>query len=247
MSEAVNSLSTAIEKMYQSFILRDLLGFVLPGLISTFSLWYLLESNFSQNPFVKWVTENPSSSLVPDWVKIVAGIATTYLISWTLQSIHYGIIDFLFQIGRLFNNVNPEQLEQKKWGRVFWPIIGILVYMAKIAHFKTQSDETNKLPPSLISRGALSPDNAYKIYHVQLSDVVSRYPERLSALMLMTGNLAIAITLLLFALQLSGWYLASGAVIVLFLYLEYWRLWYTRNLQIQMHVETLRKVKGDFE
>ncbi len=244
MSEAVNSLSVALEKAYQSFILRDLLGFVLPGLISIVSLGYLLESNFSSNAFVTWL----NGILVADWVKTTALLATAYLTGWILQSVHYGIIDWLFQIGRFSHKIRAavEALEQSEWLRI-WPIVGILVYMAKIANFNTQSDETRKLPPSLITRGALSPDRAYKMYHVKLPDVVSRYPERLSVLMLMTGNLAIAGSLSLFALQPNWYYWVGGIIVVLFLYLEHWRLWYTRNLQVQMHVESLREVKGQFE
>lgn len=41
MKEIIDSLSSSLERLYQGFVLRDLLGFVLPGSIFLLSVWSL--------------------------------------------------------------------------------------------------------------------------------------------------------------------------------------------------------------
>jgi hypothetical protein len=102
MNEVVRSFAEAIEKMYRSFILRDLLGFILPGLIFLASLWFLV-GNPTQSPLCQSTTGSLHCltqilGAKPNVWQILALVGVSYLTGWVLQSVHFGIVDWIFQI-----------------------------------------------------------------------------------------------------------------------------------------------------
>lgn len=243
-----SSFSDAIEKIYQSFVLRDFLGFVLPGTLSLFAIGYLLTSSFP-NSF-GWLADIEQTIIQPpfNWLVIIGFLGLSYLTAWLFQSVHYGIVDFLFQLVRLGSLKQLRQLNEN-WYFFLWPVTAIFFYAKQVAKFNGQNDKSNKLSPSLITRGALSPDNA--LNEIAGEKIPPRmqdsllYTERVSALMIMTGNLAIAGLLLLFVIHQqfkSFWLTFICAVIIWLLYVEHWRLWYTRNLRHKIYVTASKTV-----
>jgi hypothetical protein len=262
MSEAIRSFTAAIEKMYQSFVMRDLLGFVLPGLIFLLSLWFLVGNpaqffycNSSTNRF-GCVMIGLGTMLTVWQVFILLGVS--YLAGWVLQCVHHSIADSLFQLmqGDKNGTVKPVETQAKDteksaesreggYKKIFvrlrstlsWPVMGIRFYVTEI-----RNGTQNAITTSLITKGALAPDIALKRVRGEkaLRRLQESYPytERLSALMLMTGNTAIASIPLLFAVRtVFGWWTLGGGIVCLLMYLEYWRIFCARNLRHELAVE----------
>jgi hypothetical protein len=107
------------------------------------------------------------------------------------------------------------------------------------------SDNQSDTPLSLITTGALNPDQ--KLKSLRGAKALSRvqesapYTERISALMLMTGNITIAgIPLLIVIVSKSAlrwWHTLIGIGILLLIYLEHWRLFYARNLRHSLAID----------
>lgn len=247
MSNAASSISEAIEKVYQSFVLRDLLGFVMPGSVSLLSLWYLVERPPCVR-FLHWLVNRFETA--PNVGQVLAFLGASYLTAWVLQSVHYGLVDWCFRIWRYSKVWQRDKRYRKLFYLLSWPVrvVGIWFYMEKVTRFNHRDKAQDAISPSieespsLITRGALAPDEALKRikgpkYPPRLSHSFS-YTERASVLMVMTGNLAIAGIPFLIALGVGGlgWWTLVGLPVLLLVYLEYWRLWYARNLRHQIYV-----------
>ena len=246
MARTVSSLSEAIEQVYQGFILRDLLGFVLPGSLSLLSLAYhLFRLWFPSLDFFhklkESVTEIVTATGAPIFglVVLAAFVGFSYVTAWILQSVHYGLVDWIFQFVR----------GDKRFRFRLWPLTGVFFYAGAVVQSSSEIDMKGELPlsPSMITRGALAPDQA--LMNIKGQDLPERmreassYTERISALMLMTGNTAIAGALLLSVvlrqenLGWNWWVFLIGSLVILFVYLEHWRLWYARNLRHRIYVD----------
>jgi len=234
MDKVIDSVSNAIEKIYQSFILRDLLGFVLPGAISLLSFSFLVIPHSGDN-FPGWLVVRLNIQRLTT-VQVILFFGFSYLASWILQSLHYGIVDWIHMVILVIR-------ERRNWERLLWIISGPIIFMRMINRSITFPNIVES--PTLITRGALSPDLALqripgREIPPRVRDSLS-YFERASALMLMTGNLALAGIIFLFALGQGefGWKAAWGIPVILFLYLEHRRLWYARNLRMEVYTSNL--------
>lgn len=228
MNDIIESLSGAIDKLYQGFVVRDFLGFVVPGSISLLSLWYIL-----RRPSPEQLLQQVDRLTNANTLQIVAFLGASYLTAWILQCVHYGIIDWLCSVG---------EPRKRWWQKVLWPVAGVKTYIASAQEILGDGNAAGKptlsKSHSMITRSALVPDvDLGKVRGADYPPRLARslaYFERASALTLMTGNIVPAGILLLFALDTGGlppWGILIGTVILLFVYLEYWRLWHARNLR----------------
>lgn len=250
MKDIINSLATAFERLYQGFVLRDLLGYVLPGSIFLLSIWSLIAPNL-KDTFCNQPQINPSSPLSPlecfsstlgaNWetMQIVAFLGGSYLIALILQSLHYGLADIVYQL-----------VDRKSFRRIIWPISGIWYYMKGISQPFDENKEVSTLSenPSLMSIGALAPDKA--LQKLKNENALSRfqeskaYTERLSVLQIVMGNTIVAGIpfLALLSKVLGGWTIL-GAIVLIFGYLEHWRLFYVRNLRHEILIEAANAIE----
>ncbi len=246
MGEAIRSFVEAIEKIYRSFVLRDLLGFVLPGMIFLLSLWFLFgtPSQFFNcpSPTDSFSCLTKGEGTVPTGWLVLVFLGVSYLAGWILQCIHHGIVDSIFHVNMQAGKL---ALLRSIVLCIFWFVIGIRSYARAI----TESTQ-NSTPVSLITTGALAPDLALK--GARGEKALKRfqesvpYTERLSALMLMTGNTVIAGIPLLFALRPAlGRWTWVGVPVLLLMYLEYWRLFYARNRRHEIAVEAASQENGN--
>jgi len=87
METFAGSLSNAIERIYQGFILRDLVGFTLPGAVSLLSLVHHFrfgqEEEFYLN--AEWFFDRLKESVSGN-LSIVIFILLSYLTAWILQT-----------------------------------------------------------------------------------------------------------------------------------------------------------------
>lgn len=256
MANTIEAISQAVERLYRGFVLRDLLGLVLPGAISLFSIWSLMNqfqdlaaSLRNLGNSVKHLAAEPVTYQV---IIAIFFLSVSYVIAWLLQAVHNSIIDAIFQLIRPVHqwaqsNQRVRHILAWPWlaplWLLFWPVIGLFYYMVEIS----KAFPSNGVPSptdtfSLVVRSALSPDHEYlntneeSKLSPEIRQQFARYPERISALMLMTGNLAIAGVLFLVAWR-PHW---LAYVAVLLVYLEYWRLLYTRNMQYTLHFRRQR-------
>ena len=239
MKDIVNSLSISLERLYQGFVLRDLLGYVLPGSIFLLSVWSLFAPG-AKNTFCYQPSTNPlecfSKTLGENWetMQIVAFLGGSYLIALILQSFHYGLVDIVHQI-----------ITRKR------PILGIRYYMKGISQPFDETREALKLSeiPSLMSIGALSPDKA--LQNLKSESALSRfheskaYSERISVLQIVMGNTVIAGIPFLALLSgvLGGW-TVLGAIVLIFGYLEHWRLFFVRNLRHEILIKAAQGIEN---
>lgn len=244
MKDIINSLSTSLERLYQGFVLRDLLGYVLPGSIFLLSVWSLFTPT-GKGTLCETVSSPLkcfSNTLGENWetMQIVAFLGGSYLVALILQSFHYGLVDIVYQIAT-----------QKR------PILGIKYYMKGISQSFDENKEVSKLReiPSVMSIGALAPDKALR--NLKSERAFSRfqeskaYSERISVLQIVIGNTVIAGIPFLFLLlkSLGPWtilstiFLASGVIVLIFGYLEHWRLFYVRNLRHEILIEAAKAIE----
>lgn len=225
MTEVVKVL----ERVYQGFFLRDTLGFAAPGSISLVSLWLIFDS---RNPLITSGVAGLWQGLSETW-RVIAFLVAAYLLAWTLQSLHYGILNLIAklpffdrkfsELGPLVDSMNAEEIEKR----------------------------LRQSP--IVTRGALEPDLV--LAKSMPEDVLKKelpYTERVSALFIMTGNLAIATFLLVLMLICTrndyNWLWAAGFLIPFFLYIKHWRLWKARNLQVAIYsVEFKKRVEREKE
>lgn len=241
MKEILDSLSTSLEKLYQGFVLRDLLGFVLPGSIFLLSIWCLMVPNgISPN------CNNNSLGCVSDvlskvnqnTITIVAFIGVSYLTALILQSVHYGLADLIYQ------KVTGNQFKLRIW-----------YFMKGISKPFDKNEDAPDLSeiPSLLSIGALAPEKA--LQNLTSEKALTRfqeskaYSERISVLQIVIGNSVLAGFPLLFllskSLDLDWWWTILGATILLFGYVEHWRLFYVRNLRIEILIKVANAIKQE--
>ncbi len=245
MSEAINSLADAIERLYRSFVLRDVVGYLLPGSVFISSAW-LLGSGQSDLP-------RYLANLLRDWMpsQLIAFLAASYLGGVLIQSVHYGIVDWVYQLQKKVYDFLQRDADSWPTKTIFWllktiflplrailwPVAGIFTYARQIIDVAKIDNPSLIDSPSLMTIGALALDAAPRSREeksLSKSGERDSYTERLSVLMLITSNLAIAsVPLLILAIKfdLHWCYPLGGALILLFLYLEHWRLLYARNLR----------------
>lgn len=234
MTEVVKLL----ERAYQGFVLRDVLGFLTPGAISLAVLWTMLDLDVKVK--FKQIVPNSLANLFGDgsttstWA-IILFLASAYLLGWTLQAAHFGVLSFLRLLTRIpflarFTNPNNSTLETFVGNGDVKGIENILRHS----------------PPA--TRVALELDliSAKSLTNELLQERIRDFPyiERISALIIMTGNLSIAITLLLIAMATRiafGWTALLLFVIPLFLYCEYWRLMKARSLLAAIYAVEFKK------
>jgi hypothetical protein len=228
MSDALNTLSTALDKLYRDFVLRDLLGFVFPGAIIIVSIWCLVArpDMCLQQCIAKLLEINPSV------VQVFVFLGISYTTAWVLQVVHYAFVDCAFLI-----------CKRKELRAPLCPLIWPLrVYVRSMDVSPERSIEALRSSPSLITRGALNPDVAIaRLGKAGIPETVRYslpYDERARVLAIMTANLAFASVFLVIVLvKKLGWWYAFGIIVSLFLYVEYWRLWYTVNLRRAIYVQ----------
>jgi|CXWL01.1.fsa_nt_gi hypothetical protein len=209
-----------LERMYQGFVLRDILGFVAPGSISLISLGLILAPKLIEKLWCKL-----DSSI---WV-VITFIVMAYMLAWSLQSLHYGIVNL---VNTVYNRVRKSASPSEP---------------PKLSSVEEIEKSMKKMP--MVTRRALEPDLAWakyatdKMLEKRLEDFP--YNERLSALMLMSSNLAISLVLLAVAFLIRPMAMAevdSSKLVSLllfvfsaFLYCEHWRIWVARNLQVEIY------------
>lgn len=234
MKEILDSLSTSVEKLYQGFVLRDLLGFVLPGSIFLLSVWSLFAPAGS---YALCDPDKPLQCFVnllgEDWktLQIVAFIGGSYLTALLLQSFHYGLVDLVYRIA-----TNKYQ---------------IFYYTKSISQPDITDIPNLSEIPSLMSVGALAPEKALK--NLKNEKALSRfqesraYTERLSVLQMVIGNTVLAgipfLGLLFKSLDLGWGWTILGVIILLFGYVEHWRLYFVRNFRIGFLINAASKDK----
>jgi len=237
MSQAISSITDSIDRLYRGFVLRDLLGFILPGAIFLSSLWCLITStNVSACTSFDACAKHLLTPLVIDGftVKTLVFLGASFLAAWVIQSVHFGFVDWMYQIAK-----------HHQWWSFLWPLAGVVVYARRIDDVFGDHTTTIQNPsPSLVTNGAIAPDITLKKLKgnraTERMGESTAYTERLSALMLMTSNLAIAgVPLVIFMVRQLGlhWWGVLGIVALVFLYLEYWRLLYARNLRHELLVD----------
>lgn len=241
MDKVIEAFSNAIERLYNSFVFRDLLGYVLPGSLLLSLLWL----HFA-NPKQATTYAGLRNSLAilekafathSSTINILAFIALSYLAGWILQCIHFGLIDWLYRL------VWPFTTTGSRWRFLLifiWPVAGAVVFMrSTLALTRTPEKWRDDHPLSIITAAALGPDIAKHHRAISgersLPNDTGRYTERLSAVMLMTGNVfcvgVVAFVLAAFSHLLLWWgYLICGAALLL-IYVEFWRMWFARNLR----------------
>ncbi len=215
-------------RIYDGFILRDLLGFVAPGSITLIFLGVHFEPHI-----VRSLWDSSSA-----WT-ITIFVVAAYLWAWILQALHYGV--FTWVAGRGFLRAH---------------FLHRLSELSRFVGNSNESIETRLAETPLLTQGALEPDlvSAKAMDVTLLKERMKGFPytERLSALMLLTGNLAIAFVVLAVASILPGYDGSSFSALTLpffliacLMYWEYWRLWEARNIQVAIYaVEFERKEKA---
>ena len=228
MSEAINSLADAIERLYRSFVLRDVVGYLLPGAVFISSAW-LLGSGQSDLP-------GYLANLLRDWMpsQLIAFLVASYLGGALIQSVHYGFVDWIYQLPRIDSPCSKTKCRFLR--AIFWPVTGIFTYAKKVIDVAKIDTPSLIDSPSLMTIGALYPDVAPKPSKEKSpskSEERDPYTDRLSVLMLITSNLAIAsVPLVILIWRRCNWRLGFLAVVlIVFLYLEHGRLLYARNLR----------------
>jgi len=215
-------------RLYEGFVLRDLLGFVAPGSVSLISIAIVLAITHEQaaSDVVKKFRELELS----EWWQIVVFFVTAYLWAWVLQALHYGIIARIIGFERFFGGglSGLDSLDTEK-----------------VHSFLQKSSPT--------TRAALQPD--WLLAQLMKQDERKKfieelpYTERLSALMAMSGNLAMAFLLLaLLILFLLSNYILLATLSLLFsipLLYEHRRLWIARNLRVAIYAARPNRMHGD--
>lgn len=116
MRERGNWVSESISLVYETFFLRDILGFVLPGFIALSSLAYIV-GDYS-DPFFVWLYGN----LRHWWSAFDVGVTIgfSYLSGLVLQAVHFGVLDWL-----LFRARGPVGTPRVIWEDLPWPLRAI--------------------------------------------------------------------------------------------------------------------------
>jgi len=240
----MSDFAKLLDRVYQSFLLRDVLGFVVPGGIVLISLRVLLDIRI-EHPvilFTKTVCGQLSAfqsceATLTNW-QIITIPLMAYLAGWVLQAVHYGILRLVYW------KLKPPFLLKRFLVSKFSKSGSLL------DNIKTQELESLLKQAPLMTQGALEPDLIMaepmtdELLKEQLKE--SPYSERLSALMIMSANLAGAIFILAVMLGVkNGLWLASLILLLISiaLYFEFLRLWEARNLRVAIYAVEFQKRK----
>ncbi len=278
-----------LDRLYQGFFLRDILGFTVPGGIALIALRAVLDVRVEQHmfAFAKTTCAQLSTELVQScqlsfvsW-QMVLFIVMAYLTGWLLQSLHFVLVNLVDwarvlivllatifvkfvlhkEVSDLCQSVNNKNVVEGADDLRCLLVSLIKKWLCKVregcfSNFGEMSLEelgnAIKQQP-LVTRGALEPDWIWakctdiELLKERLKDFP--YNERLSALMLMSANLAMAIVVFvvvaLVANNFNGQLLVGLLILIAALYIEYWRLWKARNLQMAIYANALaEKLKG---
>ena len=275
-----------LDRLYQGFILRDILGFTVPGGIVLITLRVVLDARVEQHMFnfAKTTCAQLSTEVIQScqlsfvsW-QAVLFVVMAYLTGWLLQSLHFVLINivdsarsfavliatiliklaFKTKVSDLCQSVDYKDAEvmveeADGWRCLLVSLIKKVLCKVRegcFSNFREMSLEdlrrAIKQQP-LVTRGALEADWIWaecadvELLKERLQDFP--YSERLSALMLMSANLAMAIAVFVFvelaANNFNGQLLVG--LLIFPLYIEYWRLWKARNLQMAIYANTFAK------
>lgn len=223
MSRSASPILEGIASLYQSFFLRDLLGFTLPGFIAGMSLWWLVVRP-ECGPLLECIAGQLGRNVYPAEAVVVVG--ASYLVGLVMQAVHFLVFDWVLVLLS-----GPG----KFWARVFMPFLAFREY--------TRTDAEHNVELSRMSTLVLFTDSqiATTTSHT-LSDKVLhalKYHERLGVLTVTRGNLAIAGALLVAALErgelLVGSVRWAAYVVVALVYLEGLRTSWFRNLRFKLY------------
>jgi hypothetical protein len=238
MGSTVSSIADAIARIYHSFVVRDLLGFVLPGSILILTFWIYIDcprphenrnmfeaiyNNIIYLDYKDNIDTNCTNIFIyltrvirePKLIPTTVFLVVSYITAWILQSVHYSILNILLL---------PKSYFYKKRKTID-------------SHF-------------LITRMALKPDK--DLERIRKIEVINKleeglYTERLSALLLMTGNLSLAGSLFFLVLffhsppeKKQSYILWIELAIMALVYFEHWRLWHARNLRHEIYVDVFK-------
>jgi hypothetical protein len=228
----MDAVSKVLERLYAGFFLRDILGFVVPGAISLISLWFICgaDSRLPKTPSNRLVTW--FGGLDSGW-QVVTFIMVSYILAWILQTLLYGLVNLIAKRRGLL-----EFFKGKLKGLVPFGDTSDVGQTATVL-----SDSWAMTRVSLRFDSILAKDLPREMLAERLEEFP--YTERLSALAIMSSNLAISTflvvvaMLLRFASELPWWAVVILAVVSVIvpslLYMEYWRLIRARNLQIAIY------------
>ncbi len=137
MGGTVSFIADAISRIYQNFVVRDLLGYVLPGSILILTFWIyigcprphenrsIFEAMYTNiiyldyknnidtkctNIFIYLSRVIQQPKIIPTIVFLVA----SYTATWIIQCIHYSLIN-IFCILFLRKNINKNRLNTKSF------------------------------------------------------------------------------------------------------------------------------------
>jgi|SRR3972149_4607926 len=236
----MDRLVDAIVRVYDTFILRDLLGFTFPGSIFLISLYCLLAGRL-HGLAVRCEMQRATfcidkmNAIDLSSLQLLVFLGISFVTGWTIQTVHFGIVDWIYQVFRFRDRSS-----------IFWPVTGVIHYVRSLGQ-SFENPLVTFAPRSLITRGALAPElyalDSRGRFTAPQSKTPDKYFERISALMLMTANNAIAgiPLLILLATKFSlGWWTLLGVLVLLIVYLEHWRLFHARNLRHELMLDASR-------
>ena len=196
----LDAVSKLLERLYSGFFLRDILGFVVPGAVSLISLWSITYAGpqcqrIRTDYIVSWFTH-----LDYGW-RVVAFLVASYLLAWTLQVFHYALVNSIARCRRPVEPLNTKTT----WFEEYAPLALMDVPAGKVE----AADGIRKIlnQSSFMTRVSLESD-WFLARCLAPNPAVDRldqipYTERLSALAIMSSNLAIAILLSLVAMLIT--------------------------------------------
>ena len=213
-----------IGSFYQSFFLRDLLGFTLPGFIAGISLWWLMVRP-ACGTLLECTAGQLARNVYPAEVVVVVG--ASYLIGLALQAVHFAMFDWV--VGTLRG---PGNLIT----RLARPLLAFREYTRTDGEDNVEFSQMSTL--ILASDRAVAAGSPYAIPEKVRHALV--YHERLGVLTVTRQNLALAALLFLIALGRSGidlgrWWFGAYSVVAL-VYLEALRTAWFRILRLKLYV-----------
>ena len=238
----MHGVSGILERLYSRFLLRDVLGFVAPGAISLFSLWSICHVDsvleaIAPESLVTFFRHAPAG-----W-QILAFLAAAYLLAWALQAVVYGVVNLIMMLVRLVSNKIDKihEIVETSWRLV--PLVSKNeACVEQVEAIVKKSWWMTRI--SLQSDLVLAKSFNDKLLEQHLTEFP--YSERLSALAIMSHNLAIASILLIWSILRMCPHLRPLPFVVLMLlvpaslYIEYWRLINARDRQTAIYATEFR-------
>ena len=235
------SLADVIDRLFQRFVLRDVLGLMLPGaLLGAAVLVGFYRSEAVAFFCISGAVGFQCVSEVTQRFDVLQALllgGLAYAAGWSIQCAHLALVDVYHWAEKRCRLLT-----------YLWRLSGV--------HGYVQAIDSNSLEAaaalSLVTLGALAPDKALKrltASHAKPSlQEAQAYTERASALMMFSANLAIVgvvwIGVLIGTTSIGCWALL-GLPIVLSLYHEYWRLLFARNLRMDYFIDAANAVRPE--